>query len=65
MSAIVNERAGVTAETAARIALVLGTTAQYWLNLQNAVDLYDASTRLRKGVRRPQPLATFKDDHPE
>jgi len=65
MSAIVNERAGITAETAARIALVLGTTAQYWLNLQNAVDLYDANAKLRRGVRRPHPLAAFKDDHPE
>ena len=42
MRDIVDDRASITAETAARIAAVLGTTAQYWLNLQNAVDLYDA-----------------------
>ena len=46
MSAIVNGHAAITAEMAARMAAVLGTTAQYWLNLQNAVDLYDAQERL-------------------
>ena len=56
MSAIVNGRASITAETAARIATVLGTTAQYWLNLQNAVDLYDAQVRLRDAIRKPKPI---------
>jgi len=59
MSAIVNGRASITAETAARIATVLGTTAQYWLNLQNAVDLYDAQARLRDAARKPKPIETF------
>ena len=36
MSAIVNGHAAITAEMATRMAAVLGTTAQYWLNLQNA-----------------------------
>jgi addiction module HigA family antidote len=56
MSAIVNGRASITAETATRIATVLGTTAQFWLNLQNAVDLYDATVRLKAARRRPKPL---------
>jgi len=59
MSAIINARATITAETAARIACVLGTTAQYWLNLQNAVDLYDAQERLREAARQPQPMPVF------
>jgi addiction module HigA family antidote len=59
MSAIVNGRAAITAETATRIAAVLGTTAHYWLNLQNAVDLYDAEARLREAARKPRPLAAF------
>jgi addiction module HigA family antidote len=59
MSAIVNGRASITAETAARIATVLGTTAQYWLNLQNAVDLYDAEARLREMKYPPRPMAVF------
>jgi addiction module HigA family antidote len=42
MSNIVNGRASVTAELATRIAEALETSPEYWLNLQNAVDLYDA-----------------------
>ena len=42
MSNVVNGHAAITAELATRIAEVLGTTPEYWLNLQNAVDLYDA-----------------------
>jgi len=59
MSAIVNGRATITAETAARMAAVIGTTAQYWLNLQNAVDLYDAEQRLAESKSRPQFTPVF------
>lgn len=44
MNAIFTGRASITAETAARISAVLGTTAQYWLNLQS---LYDAKIERR------------------
>jgi len=60
MSAIVNGRSSITAETATRIATVLGTTAQYWLNLQNALDLYDAKAKIRVGKQQPQRLRTFE-----
>jgi antitoxin HigA-1 len=65
MSAIVNGRAAITADTATRIAAVLGTAAQYWLNLQNAVDLYDAETRLGAAARKPRPMAAFDASKPE
>jgi antitoxin HigA-1 len=52
ISAIVNGRARIAAESAARIAAALGTTAQYWLNLQNAVDLWDASVRLEQDAEK-------------
>ncbi|MCH8237538.1 MAG: HigA family addiction module antidote protein [Proteobacteria bacterium] len=48
VSNIVNGHAGITSETAIRFARVLETTPQYWLNLQNAVDLYDARKNLAK-----------------
>src|SRR5215204_4837507 len=60
MSDIVHSRAAVTADTASRIAEALGTTAQYWLNLQNAVDLYDASKRMQKAKRKPHRVAAFE-----
>jgi addiction module HigA family antidote len=59
MSSIVNGHAAITAEMAARMAAVLGTTAQYWLNLQNAVDLYDAQERLATSENRPQLMPVF------
>jgi hypothetical protein len=55
----INGRAAITAETATRIATALGTTTHYWLNLQNAIDLYDAQERLSEAVRQPQPMAIF------
>jgi antitoxin HigA-1 len=60
MSGIVNGHVAITAEMAARIAAVLGTTAQYWLNLQNAVDLYDAEERLTASENRPQLMEAFE-----
>ena len=60
MSGIVNGHVGITAEMATRIAAALGTSAQYWLNLQNAVDLYDAEQRLTTSGQRPQIMPAFK-----
>lgn len=57
MSGIVNGHVAITAEMATRLAAVLGTTAQYWLNLQNAVDLFDAKERIASA--RPRPLPEF------
>ncbi len=51
---IVNGRSGVTAEMALRLSVVLGTSAEFWLNAQQAVDLYEASRRL--GTRKLKPL---------
>ncbi len=51
VSNIVNGRASITSETAVRFAEVLKTTPQFWLNLQNAVDLFDARRKL--GTWRP------------
>lgn len=36
---IVRGRRGITADTALRLARYLGTSAQFWLNLQSAYDL--------------------------
>lgn len=59
MSGIVHGHVAITAEMAARIAAALGTSAQYWLNLQNAVDLYDAEKRLAESDTRPNLLPAF------
>jgi addiction module HigA family antidote len=36
---IVNSKRSITADTAARLGRFFGTSAQYWLNLQNRYDL--------------------------
>ncbi len=45
---IVNGRSSVTAEMALKLAAAFRTTPEFWLNAQKAVDLYKASTRIRK-----------------
>jgi addiction module HigA family antidote len=39
ISLIVNAKRGITADTAARLGRYFGTSAQYWLNIQNRYDL--------------------------
>jgi addiction module HigA family antidote len=46
VSAIIHARASITADTAWRFAQVLDTSAAFWMNLQVAVDLFDARARL-------------------
>jgi len=43
LNEIVNGRPGVTPSTALRLAKALGTSAQFWINGQLALDLYRAS----------------------
>lgn len=49
---IVNGRTSVTAEMALRLGAAFRTTAEFWMNAQQAVDLYLA----RRGVKLPRPV---------
>ena len=42
INTLINGKRGITAETALLLAKELKTTPEFWMNLQNAVDLYDA-----------------------
>jgi addiction module HigA family antidote len=42
LSEIINVKRGVSPDTAIRLGRALKTSPQLWLNLQQAVDLYDA-----------------------
>lgn len=55
VSQIVNGHKRVEPATAARLALVLGTTPRFWMNLQAAVDEWDASVEIADWT----PSATF------
>ncbi len=45
VNAIVNRRRSITADTALRFGRALGTTPDYWLNLQRMYDLEVASVK--------------------
>lgn len=42
LNELINGKRGITPDTALRLERALGTTADYWLNLQQAWDLYEA-----------------------
>ena len=57
LSEIVHGRRAITPDTALRLARVLNTSAGYWLNLQQNVDLYDAvHSPSAKLIARLRPL---------
>jgi antitoxin HigA-1 len=53
---LINGRRSITAETALRLAKALKTSAEFWLNLQRAVDLYDAEKRLSSILDKVKPI---------
>src|SRR5262245_9968739 len=52
ISAIVNGRRSITADTAMRLARYCGTSAQYWMNLQSAYDLQKAARERSDRIAR-------------
>ncbi len=56
LSRVVNGRAGVSAELAIRLAQALGGSAESWLTMQAAYDLWRAAKRHRPKIK-PLKLA--------
>jgi len=52
ISAIVNGRRSITADTALRLARYFGTSPQMWLNLQTAYDLEVAERAIGPRIER-------------
>jgi len=50
VNTLINEKRGVTAETAILLSRVLKTTPEFWLNLQSAYDLYEAEQYLARAA---------------
>ncbi|MBI4394757.1 MAG: HigA family addiction module antidote protein [Candidatus Omnitrophica bacterium] len=48
VNTLVNEKRDMTPETAILLSRILGTTPQFWMNLQTNLDLYLAEERLNK-----------------
>lgn len=49
---IAAETSGITADTALRLSRALGTSAQFWLNLQNRFDIETAERAIGKELGR-------------
>jgi len=49
---IVNERRGITADTALRLSRYFGTTPKFWMNMQASWELEVAEDQLGYSVRR-------------
>ena len=53
---LVRERRAVSPEMALRLGRLFGNSPEFWLNLQRAVDLYDAATATWEDVLHITPL---------
>jgi addiction module HigA family antidote len=59
---LMNGKRTITAPMALRLARVLGTDAEFWLNLQQACDLFDARKQLGSELEGLTPLRVACDE---
>lgn len=52
LTAIINGKRGITAETALRLGRYFGTGAQLWLDMQSGYDLWKAEQELGEKIKR-------------
>ncbi|MDF1874569.1 HigA family addiction module antidote protein [Sulfurimonas sp. SAG-AH-194-I05] len=50
LSELYNEKRGITSLMALKLAEYFGTTPQFWMNLQNAYDLYKTYEKEKKNI---------------
>ena len=53
---VLREKRAISPVMALRLAQLFGNTPEFWLNAQQAVDIYDAARKMKK-VPAPIPLA--------
>lgn len=53
---LLRTRRAVSPEMALRLSRLFGNSAEFWLNAQRAVDLWDATQAIKKDVARITPL---------
>ena len=58
VSEIIHGRRRITADTALRLGKYFGTTAQFWLNLQNDYDLEEEQARIKVELDRIKEIKT-------
>lgn len=50
LSAVVNERAGISPELAVKLSEAFGNTAQFWVNLQKNYELWHAEKKVNRAL---------------
>lgn len=58
LSAIVNERAGISPEMAVKLSEAFGNTSQFWINLQKNYEIWHAEKKVDRSVIRHFPKGT-------
>lgn len=53
---LLRERRSLSPEMALRLSRLFGNSAEFWLNAQRAVDLWEAAQAIRHDVERIKPL---------
>jgi antitoxin HigA-1 len=54
---LLRERRALSPEMALRLSCLFGNSAEFWLNAQRAVDLWEASRAIKKVMKRIRPLS--------
>ena len=53
---LLRERRSVSPEMAIRLSRLFGNAAEFWLNAQQAVDLWEASRAIKEKIKQISPL---------
>ena len=56
MNELLRERRALSPQMALRLARLFGTSPEFWLNAQRAVDLWDAAQELKSAMARIKPV---------
>lgn len=65
VTGIINGQRGITADTALRLGHWFGTSAQFWLNLQQLYELRVAESEVGKSIARlPRRVDRSRKPHP-
>jgi addiction module HigA family antidote len=63
VTAILNGQRAITGDTALRLAHFFGTSAEFWLNLQNLYELRLAEAKTGKAIKRLPTLKHLEEAH--
>jgi addiction module HigA family antidote len=60
-SQILKKKRSITADTALRLSIYFGTSAKFWLGLQDDYDLEEATKKMRDEIEKIKKSNLFKD----